>query len=248
MTPVRPIPPDAVRVWRGFQTPAMQLADFLNRLNTVFVPATVLMQIQAGLDGYIPTVPAGLPNKPASTPDETAILFWDSAQTYRDGFGTLAVRTYTLTHAAVYAPGSRADFPLPFAGTLTQDQPFYLVDQPADWMHGHVTQLLGGRPDAQAADAFAAAAATAVGGLTKAAPLDGAIVCAGSDYLVAWVLSAAAPAPDGVFDALATVCGWSHTFSATPTHIRAGMWDQWAGLTIQTGDSVNMQFKRRWET
>jgi hypothetical protein len=242
----RTVPPDAVRVWRGFQTPTMQLADFLQRLNTVFVPATVAMQIDVGLDAYIPSVPAGLPDKPPGTPDETAILFWDSQQTYRDGFGTLAVRTYTLTHAAVYAPGSRADFPLKFAGALAADQPYYLIDAPADWMHGHVRHLLGSRPDASTPDAFRAAVATALPALEGASGLQGAIACAGDDYLAVWTLSAdVAPSPQ--LDSLSALCGWHQLLDAAATHIPAGLWDQWAGLTIQSGDSLNMQFTRRWE-
>ena len=224
---------------------SMQLADFLKRLNTVFVPATVLMQIDVGLDGYVPTVPAGLPNKPATVPDETAILFWDSQQTYTDGFETLAVRTYTLTHAAVYAPGSRADFPNSFAGRLDQDQPYYLLDQPADWMHGHVSHFLGGRPTTTSPDAFRAGAASAVADLAKAGGLMGAIVCAGADYLAAWTLTPDAPA--GQLDGLAKVTDWSQVFAAEPTHIPAGLWQQWAGLSIQSGDCLNMQFTRRWE-
>ena len=75
------IPADAVRVWRGFRATTMALPDFFTRLGTVFVPATVEMQIQVGLDAYFPTVPAGLSGKPDTVPDETAILFWDSQQT-----------------------------------------------------------------------------------------------------------------------------------------------------------------------
>ena len=140
------IPPDAVRVWRGYRAPTLALPDFFQKLGTVFVPATVKMQIAAGLDGYIPSVPAGLPNKPDSVPDETAILFWDSQQTYTDGFNVLAVRTYTLTHGAVYRPPSGAEFPVVYAGALVSEQPYYLIDKPADWMHGQVSHLIGGRP------------------------------------------------------------------------------------------------------
>ena len=148
------IPPDAVRVWRGYRAATLQLTDFFNKLGTVFVPATVEMQIAAGLDGYIPSVPAGLPGKPNSTPDETAILFWDSQQTYTDGFKTLAVRTYTLTHGAVYRPPSGAAVPIAYAGALAAEQPYYLIDRPADWMHGEVSHLIGSRPAAVAPDAF----------------------------------------------------------------------------------------------
>jgi hypothetical protein len=167
------IPPDAVRVWRGFCHPTVEHADFLKRLGTVFVPAGVQMQISCGLDGYIPSVPAGLPGKPASVPDETAILFWDSQQTYHRAFGTLAARTYSLTHAAVYAPRSRADFPTAFAGEIITGQPYYLIDSPADWMHGQVQHFLGSRPDVTTPDAFRAAAARELTRFRELADVDG---------------------------------------------------------------------------
>jgi hypothetical protein len=83
-------PADAVRVWRGFRQPELTLDQFYDKLGSVFVPATVKLQVQAGLQTYVPTVLAGLPGKPDSVPDETAILFWESQQTYWDGFTTLA--------------------------------------------------------------------------------------------------------------------------------------------------------------
>ena len=64
------IPPDAVRAWRGYHSNSLRVSDFSSRLGAVFVPAGVEMQIAAGLVAYVPSVPAGLPNKPASVPDE----------------------------------------------------------------------------------------------------------------------------------------------------------------------------------
>lgn len=145
------VAPDSVRVWRGFRLPSLGLDQFLGKLGTVFVPATVKMQIDAGLRAYAPTVPAGLPGKPATVPDETAILFWASPETYWNGFTRLAVRTYTLTHGGVYLTQdnqSRADFPVRFDGALGVDQPVYLYDAPADWMHGAIRHLVAARPPA----------------------------------------------------------------------------------------------------
>ena len=117
-----PVPPDAVRVWRGFRSPALSTGEFHNELGATFLPATVKMQSNAGLCSYIPTVVAGLPGKPDSAPDETAILFWGSQTAYRNSFNRLAVRIYTLTHNGVYAiqnHQSRADFPVLFKAGLS---------------------------------------------------------------------------------------------------------------------------------
>jgi hypothetical protein len=245
----RPVPPDAVRVWRGFRSPSLSLPDFFTRLNTVFVPATVEMQTRIGLDAYIPTVPAGFPGKPDGVPDETAVLFWDSQQTYEDGFRTLAVRTYTLTHGAVYVPDiSRADFPVPFAGTVAADQPCYLVDAPADWMRGTVTHLVGGRPEDVPAAQFLEQAAAALADVA-ADGLAGAVFCAGSDYLVYWELrDGPASGPGATLSALRQLTGWNHLATAAATSLPAGLWDVWPGMDIVTGDSLNLQFQRGSDT
>jgi hypothetical protein len=242
------VPPNAVRVWRGYRAasplPTAQ-ADFLSKLGTVFVPATVEMQVKIGLDGYIPSVPAGLPDKPDTVPDETAILFWDSQQTYTDGFKTLAVRTYTLTHNAVYRPPSGADFPTLFAGTITSEHPCYLIDKPADWMKGNVQHLAGSRPDAVPPDSFRAQIASALTQIQKKGAVSGAIACAGDNYLVYWELIGASGA-SGI-DSLTTLLGWSRRITPKPTGLEKGLWDVWPGMTINSGDGFNMQFKRRWE-
>lgn len=236
--------PSAVRVWRGFRAPAVELPAFYERLGTVFVPATVLMQIDAGLDAYVPTVLAGLADKPETVPDETAILFWESQDTYRDGFETLAVRAYTLTHGAVYTTASGAEFPQPFAGTLAPDQPYNLVDRAPDWMHGTVRHLVGARPRDVDPESFRAGLA---GVLVAASPPPGAILCAGEDYVTYWQLEAQAPPDPDPLAGLTALTAWNHTSTAQPTSLEVGLWEQWPGMTITPGQSLNMQFRRRWE-
>jgi hypothetical protein len=46
------IPPNAVRVWRGYRSSSLQVSDFFNKLGAVFIPAGVEMQIEAGLAAY----------------------------------------------------------------------------------------------------------------------------------------------------------------------------------------------------
>jgi hypothetical protein len=233
--------PDSVRVWRGFRAESITPADFFARLGSVFIPATVEMQIQAGLSAYVPTVPAELPGKPATVPDETAILFWETQDAYQQGFERLAVRTYTLTHAAVYTQQSRADFPLRFSGELAFDQPYYLGDAPADWMHGDVLHLVGGRDGARSPDEFRVAVTQAVAALKRSRP-SGALICLSAEYLVYWQL-------DGVQNMaqLTACCSWSEVFHPQSTSLPAGLWEIWNGMTVRSGDSFNMQFRRQWE-
>ena len=235
------IPPDAVRVWRGFRQPTLAQADFFTRLSDTFIPSTVEMQIQNGLDVYIPTVPCGLDNKPATVPDETAILFWDSQQTYHDGFLTLAGRTYTLTHGGVYTHESRADFPVLFAGQLALNTCYYLIDKPADWMHGNVYHLV-----AQAPKDGLAQYQEIIHGIQSRGQVDGAVVCLGDDYIVYWQLNGE---DDPGFKALASASEWQMIREANPYHFPKGsaLWDKWPGMDVKPGDSFNMQFIRKFE-
>jgi hypothetical protein len=251
----RIVPPDAVRVWRGFRLPDLNVAQFYNKLGTVFVPATVLMQIDAGLHSYTPTVPGGLAGKPDAVPDETAILFWESQATYWNGFTRLAVRTYTLTHNGVYVTQnnqSRADFPVLFAGSLTTDQPVYLFENPADWMHGAVTHFVAARPPGVDVAAFQTGVAKVLAEIQKTVALDGAIACVGSDYLVYWELGPVAPGakqgPTGITQLQTALTGWNQTFTPAPTFLPVGLWDEWSGMNVCAGSSFNLQFDRRNET
>jgi hypothetical protein len=249
----KPVPPNAVRVWRGYRDPTkLQLDQFYSKLGTVFVPATVLMQIDAGLCSYTPSVPAGLAGKPDTVPDETAILFWESPETYWNGFTRLAVRTYTLTHGGVYLTAngqSRADLPVRFTGTLTVDQPVYLFDKPADWMRGTINHFVSERPTGMDATAFPPAVATVLSNIQKQVPLDGAIACVGNDYLVYWELRSAAPGtptpPTGIPLLQDALKGWSQVFTPAPTFVPVGLWDEWTGMDVRAGSSFNMQFTRR---
>ena len=240
----RSIPPNAVRVWRGFRSPTLDQADFFTRLETVFVPATVLMQIEIGLDVYIPTIPGGLDYKPTTVPDETAILFWDTQQTYHDGFKALAARTYTLTHGAVYTSESRADFPLLFAGDLQLETPYYLIDKPADWMRGDVYHLVASPPSGTAPWEFRTTVEELIAGIQQKGAVDGAIVCVGAEYLVYWQLGD----DTSGLDELEKASGWTLVRKPAPTTLPKGLWQEWPGMSIGPGNSFNMQFTRRWET
>lgn len=232
-------PPDAVRVWRGFKSPNLSQHDFFERLSTVFVPATVEMQTRIGLDVYIPTIPGGLPDKPVTVPDETAILFWNSQETYHDGFKTLAVRTYTLTHGAVYTSESRADFPLFFNGELAVNQPYYLIDKPADWMTGKVQHLVAQMNGKNVQDELHGLISQ-LQLIQKSNQLDGAVVCRGPDYIVFWTLNDSGKS----IDKLRSYIQWNITRKCNPYTLPKGLWDQWPGMDISPGDSFNMQFER----
>jgi hypothetical protein len=246
------VAPNSVRVWRGFRLPALGVDEFFSKLGTVFIPATVKMQVDVGLNAYLPTVPSGLADKPDTVPDETAILFWESPQTYWNGFTRLAVRTYTLTHGGVYVTQnnqSRADFPLKFTGTLNLDQPVFLFDKHADWMLGSVGHLVAARPTNVNSDAFRALIAQVLTDIQRLTTIDGAIACVGGDYVVYWELACIATGPvsptTGTSLLAEALAGWKYSFKAAPTFLPVGLWDEWSGMDVRAGNSFNMQFARR---
>lgn len=248
-------PPDAVRVWRGFRLPTLPIDQFFSKLGTVFIPATVKFQIDAGLHSYTPSVPAGLAGKPDWVPDETAILFWESQQTYWNGFTRLSVRTYTLTHGGVYVttgtPLSRADFPILFSGekSLAVDAPVFLFTNNADWMTGSVRHLVAERPRNTDPATFRSGVAAALTQIQALAPqLYGAVACIGNEYLVYWELGALAPGTGNPVSGIpllqAVATGWQQVFSPAPTYIPIGIYDEWAGMDVRAGNSFNMQYTR----
>jgi len=249
------IAPDSVRVWRGFRLQSLELATFYSKLGTVFIPATVKFQIDAGLLSYTPTVPAGLLNKPDYVPDETAILFWGSQETYFNGFTRLAVRTYTLTHNGVYItnqqPMSRADFPKKFTANslITDDQPVFLFDAKVDWMKGAIRHLIAERPRSVTPEHFKnqiSESLNQIQGLSD--HLLGAIACVGEEYLVYWELGPIAVGQKGPvsgIDFLKPILnGWKYQFNPAPTFLPISIYDEWSGMDVVAGSSFNMQFER----
>lgn len=248
-------PPDAVRVWRGFKSPGLTTEQFYSKLGSVFIPATVKFQIDAGLHSYTPAIPAGLEGKPDYVPDETAILFWKSQETYWNGFTRLAVRTYTLTHGGVYittgTPLSRADFPILFtdASSLLVDAPVFLFDADVDWMNGNINHLIAERPRDIDIETFRNNVANQLSQIQQLnASLQSAIACIGEEYLVYWELS---PIASGVSSPVSGIpllqsilTGWSQVLSPAPTYLPIDIYEEWSGMDVRGGSSFNMQFKR----
>jgi hypothetical protein len=241
MTTQFKIPPSAVRIWRGFKQDSLTQDEFFQRLGQTFIPSTVQMQIKNGLDTYIPAIPCGMKGKPATVPDETAILFWDSQETYEAGFDTLAGRTYTLTHGGCYTKESGADFPTLYSGEIKLNSCYYLIDESADWMHGKVKHLV-----ADADSSNIAKYQTIVSDIQSRGDVDGAILCIGDDYIVYWQLNGES---DPGYDELAALSSWKTEIAPKDYSFPNGsaLWDKWPGMDVKPGDSFNMQFVRQFE-
>lgn len=235
-----PPPPNAVRAWRGYRSPSLKVKDFYDKLSTVFVPATVEMQTPIGLCAYIPTIPCDLPNKPDAVPDETAILYWESQDTYHNGFNTLGVRTYTLTHGSVYTDQSRADFPTLFEGNLSAEQPCYLIDKAVEWMGGDVRHLVASKPAGMGSESFMSQVAEIMIQIQSENVIDGGVICTGEDYLVYWELGKESAG----YQKLKALVDWQLDALPESNTLEAKLWDDWPGMEIVPGSSFNMQFER----
>jgi hypothetical protein len=248
-TPAKPQPvaPDTVRVWRGYRSQTLDYAGFASFLGTVFVPACALLQPQAGLTAYLPSMMSQT-NKPATVPDQTALMFWATAAAHDNATQTVAVRAYQNLHGDAYAlPASSSQPPLAFGGGMVAEQPYYLLNGDADWMLGTVTHFVGGRPDGQAAPAWLAELGSWTSDYAGKPPtgIDGALICAGNDYVAFWEHNPADGAASS--PALAELVSMTTVYlskQAVPTAPGGGLWDNWPGWDLTQLDCMNVQLNR----
>jgi hypothetical protein len=183
----RPVPPDAVRVWRGFRLSTLKPVDFRKDLGSIFIPATAQLQRLYGLTAYLPTV---LPAKKAKgLPDEIALVFYESQQAYNDTTKTVVGRAYSLLHQTVFAfPTSQTGFPNLLASSIEFDTPYYLFRASVDWQGGFTQVFVGTRPSSIAPAKFLSQfqALFAKQQARPAEGLDGGIVCTSSDWVLYW--------------------------------------------------------------
>lgn len=241
-----PVRPNAVRVWRGFRADGMSNGDFYERLGRNFIPMTVQALAWLGMTAYLPTV---LPDKkPASVPDEIALVFYESQDAYRRTFQTTIGRAYGLLHEPVFSAGSKSGFPRLLGDVFQAHQPYYLFEQDVDWYHGQCRVLVGTRKSNQTQAAFHERLHRTLKSLQKRPPkgLDGAIVSASEDCLVYWEHWA-----DGarmVDDKIARLAGLVRVIllkQAMPMRVPTELTEKYEGLTVKGGECLNLRFQRR---
>lgn len=245
-----PVAPNSVYVWHGFKAADMSYDKFAGFLGGVFVPACALLQPAVGLRAYLPTM-VPQEDKPAAVPDQTALMFWATPQSHDLATHSIAVRIYQNLHGNVYDMSrSKSGVPVSLtdaAGRLQPDQPYFLVDQPADWMHGSVSHLVGARrPEMSPAD-FLTQAYQWAAILHRDPPLaiDAALICCANDYVMAWVHSAQRNAGLATaFDGLAMATVPVLRQDPRPLHITARLWDGWPGLDLAQDACLNIQLRR----
>ena len=242
-----PVPPDSVRVWRGFRLGSLPNAEFFKKLGSIFVPSAVLIQQPVGLSAYLPTVlPA---EKPPGVPDEIALVFYDYQRAYEEAKETVGGRAYSDMHGLVFDLGrSISGFPVLFQGELECDEKYHLFETQADWQHGHVNVFVGVRAGG-GYQAFREIIAKWISDVqNQGMRPDGAIVSASWDYVVYWEHWASAAAAKGSkLEGLAKVVEPVHKDTIAPYTLPSGFWEPFGGVQVKGGESFNFQFRRRSE-
>ena len=244
--PAKPVPPGAVRVWRGYRLTTLSPQDFLSALGSIFIPASAQLQRLYGLTAYLPTVmPLG---KPDSVPDEIALVFYESQQAYNNTKLTVGGRAYSSLHSTVFAlPRSESGFPSLLGRTLQFDTPYHVFKKAVDWQLGFTQVFVGTRPDAITPQQFAAGLLRYLNALREHCPsgLDGAVICATAACVLYWEHWTDENASlRGRIADLPKLADRILLQAYTPTPIVIDLTAHYRGLTVTGGESFNIQFAR----
>ena len=182
------VPPSAVRVWCGFMA-GTNKTRFLEQLGSVFMPSTVMLMRDLGLTAYFPAIPPA--ERPASCPDEVAIVFYESQQTYKDTRRHVGGRLYATLHESVFRfgdNGSWSEFPVPLPRTLRSRTAYHLFDEPIDWYGGRTRVCIGVRDaERDTVQNFHANVLRVCRGLqSRRGAIDGALLAIDDDCFVFW--------------------------------------------------------------
>jgi hypothetical protein len=249
--PIFAVPPNSVYVWRGYKASKVTLDQFAGILGSVFVPACALLQPPVGLTAYLPSILLD-DEKPSNVPDQTALMFWATPQSHDLAKKAIAVRIYQSLHGDLYDMEKSHTPEVPISihqqtGTLVAEQPYYLLDQNADWMLGSTYHFVGTRKPEVASSVFLKEVYDWSLKFANSSPstIDGALVCCGLNYVAAWVHS---PQPQ---QDLAPTVSDLNAFafvvlktSPQPLSLEAGLWSDWPGLDLTKNPSISLQFSR----
>jgi hypothetical protein len=243
---LRPVPPDAVRVWRGYRPGSSTGPAFLTALGSIFIPVTVILQRLYGLTAYLPTV---LPlNKPDGVPDEIALVFYETQQAYNDTKQIVAGRAYSSLHSTVFAfPASQSGFPVLLGAKLEFDTPYHLFTDKADWQSGFSQVFVGTRKAADSPAKFASALYAFLRKTSAHRPdgLDGVVVCASANWVLYWEhWKSEGDSLKGRISDLPKLADRILLQPHVSTPVPESLAQHYAGLTVTGGESFNTQFPR----
>lgn len=240
--PPRPVPADAVRVFRGRKIAATSRDAFVERLGEIFMPITVQIQRLYGLTAYLPAIPP----ESNAVPDEIALVFYRTQGCYAEAKRCVGGRAYSALHEVAFdMPASGSGFPQLLAtDTVIPDQPYHLFDRSVDWQFGDARLFVGVRKHDTQPDTFLADVARSARQVqTDPGPLDAAIFVATHGWIVWWE-----HAPEHIDAAVTHFDTVADThWVATPRHVRIppDLTEPYSGIPLDNaGDFINWQFPR----
>jgi len=241
----QPVPPDAVRVWRGIKAMGTSNAEFRDKIGHIFIPTAVQTQAPLGMTAYLPTVlPA---SKPKKVPDEIALVFYESQATYTRTSVTTSGRAYSLLHGALFSlAASKSGFPVKLGRNLAADTPYFLFPNAADWSGGQCRLLVGTPRSNHPPAKLRRSAYRVLKTLQRRRPkgLDGGIVVASNSYFLYWE-HWRDRIGKGAVEVLARMLKPVIIVKPRAATVATNGFASYAGLTIgKNGAALNLQFDR----
>lgn len=247
-----PVLPSSVYVWRGFKS-SSDFEKFSQFLGSVFVPSCALLQPNVGLRAYLPTlIPQN--NKPEAIPDQTALMFWATPASHDLANETVAVRAYQNLHGDVYdmKKSHLPEIPVFFPKNIekmSDEQPYFLFKNKADWMLGCVHHFVAARPTEISYELFSQLIFDWSKKIQEKNEdsIDAALVCKGKDYVVIWLHS-----PDenkkwsGMLNELEKKLTVQLNKELVNYDLNANLWSNWSGIDYSNENNyaLNIQLIR----
>ncbi|QKX04738.1 hypothetical protein HN014_07370 [Aquimarina sp. TRL1] len=241
----KPIAPDAVSVWSGFKTKEKTYDEFVDFLGSIIVPVCSFLRPKIGLNAYIPSLP-NPENKPKAIPDQTALLFWESKNISKEKSNTVVERLFTLLFDQTYSKkNSSMRAVKQYKGIVKANQPYYLVDEESDWMHGTVYHKVGYKHEGQSEEAFLASIKTWADAYTSERS-DGAILMVADNYVVFWEhFPRRGMKASSSFNELGDyVTLFLDKTAKSIVPPKEGVWGEWKGIDLIRDNCVNIHLER----
>lgn len=248
--------PLPVRVWLGYGRSEYRCAagrdQFLERLGSIFIPATVQMMQPWGLTAYLPTVMPVPSDSGSNIPDEIALVFYRSCEAYHQAaHASVGGRAYESLHSTVFnfdaatgVPASHSGFPVLFdmQSFLEQKQPYFsLFESHVDWQKGNTVTLVAAATEEALPISLLA---ETLSGIQSRPPegLDGLVLTTASDVIVVWAHWRGEPA---MMNLLAGVPQLKTVLNvkAVPATVPMPVTTAFAGVDVSAGYSASFQFE-----
>ncbi len=238
-------PPPFYRVFRGVRLASVPGDVFTRVLGEKFIPAAPQTHAKNGLVGYVPALPPK--GAPAGTPDEIAIVIYESEEVYNLARNTPEGKAYADLHWQFFdKERTKSGAARPFGRELAADSPADILGCGLDWQAGHTMVYIGQRRPSISRERFLLEITNHVARARdafKPQGLDGYIVSATEDQEIAfqhWKRK------EQMERALASEDGKAVAADAARIFENV-MWAEAAPFAgaIDYGQAVNVRFERR---